>query len=52
MDKILFVWDFHGVLERGNEYAVQDVCNRVLKEFGINRHATIRTPRHISQYPT
>ncbi|MBW2965898.1 HAD hydrolase-like protein [Candidatus Woesearchaeota archaeon] len=37
----LFVWDFHGVLETGNEYAVQDVVNKVLPEFGISRKATV-----------
>ena len=37
----LFVWDFHGVLERGNEYAVQEVVNRVLPKFGIERQATV-----------
>ena len=37
----LFVWDFHGVLEKGNEYAVQEVVNRVLPEFGIERKATV-----------
>lgn len=30
----LFVWDFHGVLERGNEKAVIHISNRVLREFG------------------
>jgi len=30
----LFVWDFHGVLEKGNEYSVVEVTNQVLKEFG------------------
>ncbi len=32
----LFVWDFHGVLEKGNEYVVIEVTNHVLKEYGIN----------------
>jgi phosphoglycolate phosphatase-like HAD superfamily hydrolase len=30
----LFVWDFHGVLEKDNEYAVVEVTNQVLEEFG------------------
>lgn len=30
----LFVWDFHGTLEKGNERAVQKVSNRVLESFG------------------
>jgi phosphoglycolate phosphatase-like HAD superfamily hydrolase len=29
----LFVWDFHGVLEKDNEHAVVEVTNQVLKEF-------------------
>jgi len=37
----LFDWDFHGVLETGNEYAVQEVVNRVLPLFGITRKATV-----------
>ena len=38
----LFVWDFHGVLEKDNEYAVEEVCNRVLAEFGVERRATVQ----------
>jgi len=34
----LFVWDFHGVLEKDNEHAVVEVTNQVLEEFG-------KTPR-------
>jgi phosphoglycolate phosphatase-like HAD superfamily hydrolase len=30
----LFVWDFHGVLEKDNENAVVEVTNQVLSEFG------------------
>jgi phosphoglycolate phosphatase-like HAD superfamily hydrolase len=30
----LFVWDFHGVLERGNEDAVIEISNTVLEQFG------------------
>lgn len=40
-DKILFVWDFHGVLEKDNEHAVQEVCNLVLKDFGMNREISL-----------
>jgi phosphoglycolate phosphatase-like HAD superfamily hydrolase len=32
----LFIWDFHGVLEQGNEGAVVEVTNAVLSEFGLN----------------
>jgi len=38
----LFVWDFHGVLEKGNEFAVQEVCNKALEEFGVKRKVTVR----------
>jgi len=34
--KFLFIWDFHGVLEKDNEYAVQHICRQVTKEFGFN----------------
>lgn len=30
----LFVWDFHGVLERGTEEAVLEISNEILKRFG------------------
>ncbi len=30
----LFVWDFHGVLEKDNEYGVIEISNTVLKSFG------------------
>jgi phosphoglycolate phosphatase-like HAD superfamily hydrolase len=36
----LFVWDFHGVLEKGNEKAAWEITNQVLKEFGFNRQMT------------
>ncbi len=46
MNKILFVWDFHGVLEKGNEYAVQEFCNLVFKELGYNRRLNIEETRN------
>ncbi|KKT75806.1 MAG: hypothetical protein UW69_C0009G0020 [Microgenomates group bacterium GW2011_GWA2_44_7] len=30
----LFVWDFHGVLEKDNELAVLEITNAILKKFG------------------
>lgn len=30
----LFVWDFHGTLEKGNEYAVLEMSNIVLEKHG------------------
>jgi len=41
-NKILFVWDFHGVLEKDNIYAVRDICNLVLDEFGFAKKITIQ----------
>ncbi len=41
-NKILFVWDFHGVLEKGNVYTVQKLCNLVLKDFGTGREISIK----------
>jgi phosphoglycolate phosphatase-like HAD superfamily hydrolase len=32
--KKLFVWDFHGTLEKGNELAALEISNRVLQQFG------------------
>lgn len=36
----LFIWDFHGVLEKGNEFAVQELTNNTLEEFGYKRRLT------------
>lgn len=36
----LFVWDFYGTLERGNELAVREVSNTVLNEFCYEKHFT------------
>jgi phosphoglycolate phosphatase-like HAD superfamily hydrolase len=33
----LFVWDLHGVLERGNDHAVIDISNEVLSTFGYEQ---------------
>src|SRR3989338_7186856 len=30
----LFIWDFHGVLETGNEQAVLDITNTILQQAG------------------
>ena len=34
-ERKLFVWDFHGVLEKDNDLAVQIICDKVLKDFGF-----------------
>jgi beta-phosphoglucomutase-like phosphatase (HAD superfamily) len=36
----LFVWDFHGVLEKGTEEAVLEISNEVLKRFGYSQRFT------------
>jgi phosphoglycolate phosphatase-like HAD superfamily hydrolase len=41
-NKILFVWDFHGTLERNNVKAVQELVNRVLISFGIKRRINLQ----------
>jgi len=40
-NKILFAWDFHGVLEKDNIYAVQEYVNLVLKDFDVKKEITI-----------
>lgn len=47
MEKILFVWDFHGVLEKGNDQAVQEVCNKILSELGHPKEITIQEVRNL-----
>lgn len=36
----LFVWDFHGVLEKGNDNAVLEITNRALEFHGYARRMT------------
>lgn len=36
----LFVWDFHGVLEKGNDFAVLEITNRILENFGHAKRMT------------
>ena len=43
----LFVWDFHGVLEKGNEYAVVEVTNQVLEEFEADARLDIELCRKL-----
>lgn len=39
----LFVWDFHGVLEKDNDLAVLDITNQVLSEHGHKVRLTSET---------
>jgi phosphoglycolate phosphatase-like HAD superfamily hydrolase len=41
-EKILFAWDFHGTLEKDNVYAVYELCNLVLKEFGYEKQVSMK----------
>ncbi len=41
----LFIWDFHGVLEKGNENAVLEISNEVLKKAGYKERFTINDCR-------
>ena len=43
--KNLFVWDFHGTLETGNVYAVQELVNLILKDFKTNKKIGIKEVR-------
>ena len=36
----LFIWDFHGVLEKDNELAVLDISNQVLRQAGFKQRFT------------
>lgn len=42
----LFVWDLHGTLEQGNEYAVVEISNKILQDFGYRQRFT---DDHVSQ---
>jgi phosphoglycolate phosphatase-like HAD superfamily hydrolase len=37
----LFVWDFHGVLERGNDLAVQEISNLALASHGYTKRISL-----------
>jgi len=41
-NKILFVWDLHGTLEKGNVRAVCELTNLVLKDCGIDKKITLQ----------
>lgn len=44
----LFVWDFHGTLEYGNDGAVQEITNRVLESEGFTRRLTLEEAHSLS----
>lgn len=44
----LFVWDFHGVLECGNDGAVLEISNTVLKNNGYSREMTMAEAMFLS----
>jgi phosphoglycolate phosphatase-like HAD superfamily hydrolase len=39
--KKLFVWDFHGTLEHGNDFAVHEITNLILEDQGYKRRMSI-----------
>lgn len=39
--KKLFVWDFHGVLEKGNENAVLEITNTILEKHQFQRRMSV-----------
>jgi len=41
-NKILFVWDLHGTLEKGNVRAVCELTNLVLRDSGIKKKITLQ----------
>jgi phosphoglycolate phosphatase-like HAD superfamily hydrolase len=43
----IFVWDFHGVLEKGTENAVFEISNLILKEFGYSQRLTRKDCDHL-----
>jgi len=48
---ILFAWDFHGVLEQGNELAVLKVTNQSLREHGYEDQATLKDIKRLYGLP-
>jgi len=38
---ILYVWDFHGVLEKDNEVALAEQINFILEKYGFDRRVTV-----------
>lgn len=43
----LFVWDFHGVLEKDNEYSVVEICNKVLEKFNVNKRISLEETKRL-----
>lgn len=39
-ERIVYCWDFHGILEEGNRYALRDGINQMLSEIWSTRRAT------------
>lgn len=44
----LFVWDFHGVLEKGNGNVVLEITNRALEMHGHSRRMTEKESKFLS----
>ncbi len=46
--KKLFVWDLHGVLEKGNDHAVVEITNLILKQFNYTRRLSTQESYSLS----
>lgn len=44
----LFVWDYHGVLERGSEYAAQEITNFILERNGFSERLDTKRAEQFS----
>lgn len=44
----LFVWDFHGVLEKGNDHAVVEITNMALEQHGYDRRMTVEESEYLA----
>jgi phosphoglycolate phosphatase-like HAD superfamily hydrolase len=44
----LFIWDFHGVLEKGNDNVVLEITNRALERHGYSRRMTEKESEFLS----
>jgi phosphoglycolate phosphatase-like HAD superfamily hydrolase len=43
----LFVWDLHGTLEQGNEIAVVELSNKIVRDFGYSEQFTMKDGRDL-----
>lgn len=41
-NKKIFIWDFHGVLEKNNDLAIKKIYNQTIKAFGFNKKVSLK----------